>query len=173
MTVQVYCDRDDVESIIGPFATTSAIDIDEDGVESTYESSLVTSAIQRAANRINAKIRHQYVLADVVGNDWLSYANAVLAAYEVRTMSVNPSEGSLIDKVNDILQTLNEIRYGRDQLPDQAPSFDYLPTVSSFKVQLGNPLSPITINVDQSTGSIPVGNRRRVTSGNWFDFWTY
>lgn len=171
MTVQVYGSRAGVEALLSPASILAAIDVDEDGVESTYEESLIDAAIIRAALKINQQIRHQYKLSDVTNNDYLEYANNVYAAYEIRTLSGDPAEPSLQDKYQEIEAVLKEVRWGRDQLPDQSPSFDHLPTVSSLQVNMANPLSPVVVNTSQSTGSAPVGNRRRVTGPNWSNFW--
>lgn len=171
MTIQVYCDRDDIEAIEGEFGVSASIDDNQDGVESANEVLMITKAIQRAALKINACVRQQYKLIDVATNDWLIYANAVIALYMLRSRRGNPPEGSIVEEYTDVTRILHEIQWGRQQLPDQAPSFDYLPTVSSLQVQMSNPVSPVVVNVSQSTGSQPVGNRRRITAPTWSNFW--
>lgn len=171
MTVQTYCVRSDVEAIIGPVSIEAAIDIDQDGVESAYDGSLVDLHITRAANKINAQVRHQYKLSDLVNNEYLKEVNAVYAAYSLRTLGGNTAEESLEDQYNEYKTHLIEVRYGRDQLPQTVPSFDHLPTVSSLQPELNNVNSPIVVNPQQSTGSQPVGNRRRISSARPGYYW--
>lgn len=172
MTIQTYCTRDELEDIAGELGVLAAIDDADDGVESVQETSYITSAIERAANKINGYVRQQYVLADVAANDWLKEANATVAVFMLRTRRGNPAESSVEEAYQDVLATLEEIRWGRQRLPNQVPSFNHLPTVSSMQVQLNNTTSPVTVNVAQSTGPNPVGDRRRVTTNNYPSYWT-
>lgn len=171
MAIQTYCDRDDIASIISELGVIASIDDSMDGVESVNDELQVTKAIERAALKINQHVRQQYKLLDVANNTWLTYANAVLAAYDLRKRRGNPVEGSINDEYQEVQTVLNDVRWGRQQLPDQAPSFDYTPTTSSMQTQLGNVLSPVVVNPAQSTGLPPVGNVRRITGGGYWNFW--
>lgn len=161
MPVQTYCDRADINSLIGEASVLACIDDDQDGLESAAESAIVASVIERAAVEMNAAIRHQYILSDVADNAWCKWANAQLAAYMLRTRRNNPAEQSHIDAVTDIRRLLLEVRWGRDQLPDQSPSHNHIPTVSNFRPELNNPNGPIAVDAQQSTGEAPGGNRKR------------
>lgn len=161
MPVQTYCSRSDIEAVIGEASVLACIDDDQDGQESSTEKLIVTSVIERAALELNAALRHQYILSDVADNDWLKWANAQLAAYMLRTRRNNPAEQSHLDTVTEIRRMMVEIRWGRDQLPDQSPSFSHIPTVSTFRPELNNPNGPIAVDVQQSTGEAPGGNRKR------------
>lgn len=167
MPVQTYCTRDDIEALIGPPSVDVGLDRDQDGALSAYEDSLVDTAISNAALKINNMVRHQYKLSDVTNNEWLTYANAVLALNAIRGMGGNPSEPSVTDEYQEVMDILREVRWGRDQLPEQSPSFDHTPTTSAMQSQLGNRESPIIVNPNQSTGLPPVGGRRRITSFFW------
>lgn len=161
MAVQTYCDREDIEAIIGKPSVLACIDDDEDGLENPEDEDKITSVIERAASEINGYIRHQYVLTDVTNNAWLKWANAQLASYLLRTRRNNPAEASHVDAIQEVRKLLVEVRWGRDQLPDQSPSFNHTATVSNFRIELGNPVSPVAVDTDQSTGPNPVGSRKR------------
>lgn len=164
MAIQTYCDRSDLEDIIGAAAVFASIDDDQNGVESASETLLVTRAIERAANKINGYVEHQYKLADVAANEWLTWANAVMACYALRTRRNNPAEQSITDDYNEVSRMLIEIRWGRDQLPNQAPSFNHLPTVSNFQPELNKGVMPIRVDEEESTGNTPSGAVKRFTA---------
>lgn len=167
MTVQTYCSTDNLKSIMGEAGFVAALDDEENGVLSAQAELYATAAIERAAVKINAMVRHQYILADVASNDWLKWANAAYAVYELRCRKMNPAEASVDDNYQEAKDMLVEIRWGRQQLPEQSPSFDYLPTVSNLKVvPKANP-GPVRVDLQESTGSAPAANsgRKRFTTG--------
>lgn len=165
MASQSYCSRTDIENIMGPAAVLASIDDDQDQVESAADTAALTAIIDRAANEMNQMIRHQYVLADVAGNDWLVYAQATIVVYRLRTRRNNPAEGSVEEEYRSVMRLLKEVRWGREQLPDQSPSYDHLPSVSNFSPQLFRQDAPIRVSEEESTTTAPVGNRKRNTSG--------
>jgi hypothetical protein len=164
MATQAYCTIADVEELLSVQGATAFVDDDETGSRSTAEAAFITSMIGYAAERINFQINQVYVLADVVNNGWLNYANAYLAAGNLIQRRGMPLTPSLSDQIDQILDQLSQIVNGSARLPQQVPSFDTLPTVSNFKVDLSNANTPTPVNVSASTGPAPVGNRKRFTS---------
>ena len=161
MSVQTYCSTDDVKAIIGEAAYNACLDDDQDGVLSGTESGYATSAIERAAVELNSSLRHQYVLSQLATNEWCKWANAELAAFYLRSRRNNPVEQSHADAVVQIRTELLEMRWGRQQLPQQSPSFEHIPTVSNFTPEIGKYVNPIRVVREESTGVDPVGGRKR------------
>lgn len=159
---QTYCTQSDIEAIISASGLLACIDDTESGQPSTAATLHVTNAIERAAVKINAAAGRQYSpLADLASNDWCKWANAVLAAYYLQTRRGNPAWASLADQVKEIEELLDEIAWGRRGIPEQAPSFDHLPTVTNFSVEPGRAIAPIRVNQDESTGSDPADGSQR------------
>lgn len=159
-----YCDSDDIVAIIGEAAVLACIDDDNDGLESATETLHVTNAIERAAVEMNQSLRHQYVLSELTSNDWCKWCNAYLASWFLYARRTNPCPNSLQEAVQKYRDELLEMRWGRQQLPEQAPSFEHHPTVTNFRPELGKREMPIRVNTTESTGASPEGNRKRFTS---------
>lgn len=159
---QTYCEREDIESILSEAGVLAPIDDDQDGIESDSDAAHITSMIERAAVEMNAAMRHQYhPLSDLASNEWCKWANATLAAYFIRSRKGNPAEQSLVDQVIEIRRMLIEIRWGRDQIPDQSPTHGHTPTVSNFQPELIKTFAPIRVDVEESTGETPHSSLKR------------
>lgn len=164
MATQTYCAIADVESVLSAEGVTAFVDDDETGSRSTAEVAFVTTMIEFAAERINFRINMVYDLADVVGNGWLKYANSYMAAANLIQRRNLPLTPSLSNQVDQIIESLDRIEQGQARLPQQSPSFDTLPTITNFAIELNNPNTATPVRVDASTGPAPVGNRKRFTS---------
>jgi hypothetical protein len=158
---QTYCTRVEIESILSAPGLLALIDDDADGVESPQESAYIGHAIERAAVEINHAADKQYVLTDLAGNAWMKWANATLAVMFLAKRRNNPLPESIAQDVQQIREQLTEIRWGRDGVPDAAPSFDHSAAVSNLTPQLGHGYAPVRVNVQESTGEQPVGDRKR------------
>lgn len=156
-----YCTRLDVESILSAPAVLALIDDDGDGNESPGESQFVTDAIERAAVKLNGQIGRQYKLEDVTDNDWMKWANAVLAAALLSKRRNNPLPESIHADVQEINELANEIAWGRRSLPEQAPSVEHIPAVTNFRPELGHGYAPVRVSTQESTGASPEGDRKR------------
>lgn len=154
---QTYCVTSDVEFVLSAAGVTACLDDYEDGQRSTAEDALVVRAIEIAAGKINQRVRHQYKLTDLAaGNDWLRDTNAYLAAKTLAERRGNPAPQSLMEECKDREMLLEQIRWGREQIPEQLPSFDHSPTVSNFEPELGRVNNPIRVRQNESTGEQPL-----------------
>jgi hypothetical protein len=166
MATQTYCVAADVEYVLSAAGVTACLDDGEDGQRSAAEDDLLTRAIEIAAGKINQRVRHQYKLTDLAaGNDWLRDCNAYLAAKSLAERRGNPSPQSLMDECKDRERLLEEIRWGREQIPQQNPSFDHSPTVTNFEPELGRYHSPIRVRQIESTGEEPEPPVKRWPAG--------
>lgn len=160
-----YCTRNDIASIIGEPAILACIDDNQNGSEDGEEAGYVTAAIERAATEINEKVRYQYGdLTALAGNAWLKWANAYIAAWHLFARRANAPPGSVEEYVLSIRDQLTEIRWGRSQIPEQAPQYNFAPSVSNFRPEFTNPQGPIAVDLDLSTGASPVDGIKRNTA---------
>lgn len=156
MATQTYCVAADVEYVLSAAGVTARLDDAEDGQRSVAEEAFLTRAIEIAAGKINQKVRHQYKLTDLAaGNDWLRDCNATLAAKSLAMRRGNPLPESLAQECKDYEAMLDRIRYGREQIPQQSPSFDHTPTVSNYTVEAGKINHPVRVITEESTGDAP------------------
>ncbi len=162
----IYCARNDVASLIGEPAILACIDDDRDGVESPAESGYIAGAINRGAVEMNQCLNQQFPdLSVLSANDWCKWCNAHLTAWHLFARRGNPPPPSIIDAVQTYRTQLEEIRFGRFRVPEQAPAFDHLPCVSNFTPELRKGKNPIRVVEEESTGLKPVGHRMRNPSG--------
>lgn len=161
---QIYCTEDDIISIIGEAAVVACIDDDQDGTRSVDDDAKVDACIERAAVEMNQCIASQYKLSDVAANDWCKWCNAYLACYYLYKRRANPGPISIGEDIAYYRQLLGEIRYGRQQIPEQNPSHEHTPTVSNFNPELRKTFNKIRVVPEESTGSAPVDGIQRHTS---------
>ena len=159
-----YCEVADVEDILSEAGVTAYTDDPEDGTRDAADTAHVTTASERAATRINSQIEMTYKLADVAGNTWLKWCNATMAALAVATRRLEPAPARLVVEVDEYKSDLQEIKLGTMKLPEQAASFDTLPTVTNFDVERGRGVAPIRVRPDESTGPFPHSSRKRRTA---------
>lgn len=165
---QTYCIAYDVEFVLSAAGVTACLDDDETGLRSTEADAWLDRAIDVAAAKINQHVRHQYKLTDLAGmaNTWLRDTNAYLAAKVLATRRGNPCPESLVDEVKERELALVEIRWGRESIPEQRPSFEHIPTVTNFKPQLYKQSTPIRVDVQESVGANPVDGAKRKIADN-------
>lgn len=161
MAVTIYCTAANIESIIGQPALVACVDDDQDGNLSATEALHITAAINRAAVEMNSSLNNQYVLSDLSGNEWCKWCNAYIACWHLFSRRSNPVPSSIVEAVTDYRDKLSEARWGRFQVPEQAPSFEHIPTVSNMKPEIFKTVAPIRVSVDESTGVAPEGGRKR------------
>lgn len=158
---QTYCDYDDIVSIIGAAAVLACIDDDSDGNESTVESTQVTQSIERAAVEMNSALGCQYVLSELASNDWCKWCNAYLACYYLMKRRANPLPTSIGEDISFYRQQLEEARWGRFQVPEQASSFDHTAAVSNFRPEIYKNRNPIRVVTEESTREAPEDGVKR------------
>lgn len=163
-----YCSRNDIAGIIGEPAILACIDDNRNGAEDGQESTYVTMAIERAANEINQFVRYQYPdLTQLASNTWIKWCNAYLAAYQLFARRGNAPPGSVVEAVVSYREELVEIRWGRSQIPEQAPQYDYSPAVSNPSIELNNPVGPVVIDQTLSTSNDPPSEVKRNNANSW------
>lgn len=155
MAVQTYCTSSDVDDVLAQHTSSSFLDDEETGVT---DPTSYTPQIERAATRINMYVCVRYALADVVANDWLKYANAVIAAYNVVQRRLNSAPSGLRKDYEEVLDDLKSVKNGVLPLPEQNESFaSSRPMVSNMQVVRGSYDHPIRVRQEQSSvpSSVP------------------
>lgn len=160
-----YCDEDDLISIMGEPFIVAQSDDDMDGTLSATEATHATTAINRAAVEMNSALDSQYILADLANNDWCKWCNAYLAIWNLYARKGNPPSPSVIEAVQTFREHLSEARWGRFQVPEQAPSFDHTGSVSNFRPEMYKVDAPIRVIVEESTRDAPGENIKRNQAG--------
>jgi phage gp36-like protein len=155
MSTITYCDRADLEAVWSAAAIARAVDDDEDGALSASEEGFIATAIERAANLMNALLAVRYQLADLAGNDWCRDVNAVIAVYCLATRRGNKAPDEIARQYESMMEDLRQIEAGRMRVPQASESLETTPTVSNFDTNLAAPRAKVR-RVDQtSTGSQP------------------
>lgn len=160
-----YCVIADVAAVLSDAGVLACLDDDENGVLSVAEEALGTSAIERAAVKMNFVLQRRFVLSEL-DNDWCKWCNATLAAREICSRRNNaPVSESLGGAVKEFMDQLEAIGLG-SPIPEQAESFEHTPTVSVLKPELWH-RQPIAVLPTESDGSAPEGdyNRRNNSQG--------
>lgn len=156
-----YCSRADVEAVLSAAGVVARIDDNETGTASVAEDAYVTAAIETAAAEMNADLERQYILSQLsASNGWLKRTNALLAAEALMGRRGNPVQGLLVDQVQRIREALKLIGMGRMSVPEQLPSANHLPAVSTFVVEPAKAM-PVRVDVPNSVGSTPDSSRKR------------
>lgn len=163
---QTYCTAAHIEFVLSEFGLTAVLDDDESGVASVAEEERTTTAITWTASTINQAVGIQYKLSDVTSNTALQMANAILAAELLCQRRNNPIPEVLGRRCERLRDWLTEIRWGRQQLPEQNASFDHLPTVTNFDIIPGS-YNPVSVDIYHSTGDAPVDGVTRPVAGSW------
>jgi hypothetical protein len=164
-----YCNRSDIESLIGAPAILACIDDNRNKQEDDSETPYIAQAIERAAADMNGLIRYQYDIptATLLTNAWCKWCNAYIAASYLFARRGNSPPSNIAERVLEFKQALEEIRWGRFQIPEKSPDYDYLPTVSNFIPEYTNPIGPIAVDPVLSTGTAPVDGRKRNNARTW------
>lgn len=150
-----YCNRLNIQSLIGEAALIAVIDDNQDGVENPEETDYITDAITQAAVEMNESLCRQYVLTSLTNNDWCRWCNAYLACYFLFNRRGNPVPPGIMDAVQTYRDKLSETRWGRYQVPEANPTFDNRPAVSNYVAELGKYSNPIRVFSEESTGGEP------------------
>lgn len=161
-----YCTTTELDAIIGTPSRVSWSDDDQDGVLSVTEATYATLAIERAAVEMNAAIEQSdYDFADLASNAWCKWCNAYLAVHYLAARKNNTPADSVEMQVAQYRAWLEELRWGRFRIPEQAPSHETRGTVSTFAAELYKETNPIRVIVEESTGSAPVPPIKREVAG--------
>ncbi len=148
-----YCVQAELEDILGEAAVRSASDDARSGVG---DDNRVTAAIERAAVEMNGAIELQYpTLASLSSNDWCKWCNAYLACLYLLARRNNKVPASVETEAATYRLQLEDIRWGRWQIPEQLPQGDHRASVSNFTVELQKVNQKVRVVEDSSTGEIP------------------
>jgi hypothetical protein len=147
-----------VGTIIGNPALIAWSDDDHSGSNSVPEATYAQQAIERAAAmEINYFLWERYDLAGMrsAGNQWLRWANAILAAFEMMTRRGVVATKTLQMRVMDIRKMMRECRDTRGQIPDAIEAMDWLPAVSNFEVERWRAINPVRVVPQECTRAAP------------------
>lgn len=145
----------------------TCIDDNANGQEDSEETVFVSNAINRAASEMNRCLRVQYhPLSALSGNEWCKWCNAYIATFFLQSRRGNSPAASVMENVIEYRRILEAIRWGRENVPEAAPTHSSQPAVSNFNIRHNNPDGPIVVDPYKSTGGNPVSGIGRVTDNN-------
>ena len=157
MSTQTYCLRADVEAAWTPADLLAAVDDDASTTISVDEEAIVTRAIERAANRMNAALEMRYSLELLADNDWCRDCNAAIAAYLLATRRGAAASDAIQEQYEAYTVDLEEIVAGRKRVPQATESLQHSPTVTNFEVAPTEAVATVRRVDDISAGDLPSG----------------
>ena len=167
----VYCDIDDVRSIVSIEGTNAFIDDDETGTNTSAELAYVTYAIAWGASQIDAYMIKRYRLSDIAGSNFLKFINAVFAARNLSARRYQSIPASIAQLYDESVELLREIKQGKLDLPDTVDSFNHMPTVTNYWTQLWSSIDPVRVQDLESTGEKDWQDQKHpVTNQHWLGF---
>lgn len=155
MSTQIYCTRADLEAAWTTADLLAAVDDDASGTISTDEDAIITRAIERAANRMNAALEMRYGLSFLADNAWCRDCNAALAIYLLATRRGTAASDPVQEQYEAFIVDLEQIVAGRLRVPQAIEALQHSPTVSNFVVQPTQRVATIRRVDDLSTGEMP------------------
>lgn len=154
-----YCSASDVKSILSEHGVNAFTDDDLDGVS---DGTLIQDAIDRTASlEMDFVLNQRYRLADLSGNEWCRWVNAILAACAITERRNMPGSKSLLQQRTTITEQLMGIGQGSRKLPGEPERFDHLPAVTNYHPERWRGDMPIRAVQEKSTGAAPVHPVRR------------
>ena len=157
MSTQTYCTRADVEAAWTPADLLVAVDDDSSGTISAGEEAIVTRAIERAANRMNAALEMRYSLDLLAANTWCRDCNAALAAYLLATRRGDPASDAIQEQYEAWQDDLESIAAASLRVPQVVETMQHSPTVTNFEVAPLERIATVRRLDDVSTGDLPSG----------------
>lgn len=157
MPTQTYCTLSDVEAAWNPADLLDAVDDDTSGTMSAGEQAIVTRAIERAANRMNASLEMRYALSSLASNHWCRDCNAALAVYLLATRRGTAASDAIQEQYESYVADLEQIIAGRMRVPQAAETHEHKPTVTNFAVDPTQAVATVRRVNDTSTGALPPG----------------
>jgi phage gp36-like protein len=154
MSVQTYCTHADLEAAWTSAALLAAVDDDSSGTISVAEEAVITRAIERAANRMNAALEMRYALAQLAGNAWCRDCNAALAIYLLASRKTTASD-AITEQYEQYQTDLERIAAGQMRVPQVIDDRSSAPVVSNFSVDPNRRVATIRRVDDTSTGDVP------------------
>ncbi len=124
-----YCSRADLESLWTAAALLTAVDDDGDETISTAEETLISEAIARGAEQLNAVLEVRYALSDLIANRWCRDANAALAAWLLAARKAENPPATLSAIRQFYLTQLAQIAAGEAKVPGIPEHPESLPGV--------------------------------------------
>lgn len=161
---QTYCNRDDIISLIGQAGLLTCIDDNTNGQEDPEETRFITDAINRAAAEMNNSLGKQYhPLSSLANNEWCKWCNAYIAVFFLQSRRSNAPAASVMESMLSYRERLVEIRWGRENVPEAAPTHNSSPAVTNFSIKPNAGDGPVVVDLDRSTGGNPVSGVKRST----------
>ena len=157
---QTYCTKTDIEALWDPADLLASVDDDISGTYSPTEDGYITRAIERAAGRMNAYLEQRYALADLAGNEWCRDANAAIAAYLLSIRRGDAAPVPLQLQYDGLMSDLYDIAGGRLCVPEATQALEMIPTVSNFRIDVGESRAKVRRVAEISSGSTASGTRK-------------
>lgn len=128
MAESVYCSWPDVQRVMSVAGAAYTVDDDP---------SVYPEILDEASSVIDEYLRPHYTPADMVGNRWVTYNCASIAAGIAFERRGNPPPKSLRLKLEKLEEKLDAIAEGRKQVPGLVRRRTSVPTLSIPRVTLG------------------------------------
>jgi phage gp36-like protein len=146
-----------VEAAWTPADLLAAVDDDTSGTISVDEEAIITRAIERAANRMNAALELRYDLEQLAGNDWCRDCNAAIAVYLLATRRGTAAAAEILEQYQSYFAELELIAAGQRRVPQAIEALQHSPTVTNFDVDPTQAVATVRRVDDISTGDLPPG----------------
>lgn len=136
-----FAETDDVEKVMTFWGLLSRSD---DNVDNVYDAALCPWALETAEARLLVYIGHDYEPADLVGNVWIRWATALIAAIFFTRRNGDNTPAGLQREYDELMETLEKIQAGTLRLPGILQPGDYGGISYSAYVIDWRPTLPIT-----------------------------
>jgi hypothetical protein len=133
---QTYCTQTDIEAIWPAASLLVSVDDDASGTLSPTETGYIDRAIERAANFMNARLELRYRLSDLAASTWCRDVNAAIAAYWLATRQGTAAPAQLQQQFDAYGAQLADIAAGKAKVPEVAESYDTMPSVTNFEIDM-------------------------------------
>lgn len=96
---------------------------------------MIDNAIERAEVRMNQFIARKYDTPALSNsNKWVKWSCATLASLEIYRRRGSAAGVGLVDRANEVLDHLKDIRDGKAEIPDQAPRHEPGMTMTNIRI---------------------------------------
>lgn len=140
----------EIESIWSALGVMLRLDDDDSGSNSVGENALLDDVIEEATETARRFLMHRYADAEVENNPWVRRRVSYLAAHYLSIRRGNPAQFET--KAGQILRELQDVRQGREWVPDAAPLGDLGPSLSNLSVDWRYNRSQVRVDPQTATG---------------------
>jgi phage gp36-like protein len=161
----VFCTEDELNLILSEWGVRNSSDDDKDQVA---DDGVVDSCIERAHVRLMQYLEPQYAEADLVGNAFAKWTEAVIACVMLMRRKGEGAPDGLINQYDEAIEFLKEIKAGSSVVPGvQKEVNDYVGiTMSNYHMDMRRRVGQCRVAQRISVGPLTGGGKPRF----WDDY---